>query len=69
LSERKEIVQIAHELPANCSPGLPSQLLPWIAKSRLKQSRLKQGKYPLEITGFGNLAEPEGNFFRKSKWV
>jgi hypothetical protein len=33
------------------------ELLAWIAKSRLKQ-----GKYPLEIARFGNLAEPKGNF-------
>jgi hypothetical protein len=32
-------------------------LLAWIAKSRLKQ-----GKYPLEIARFGNLAELIGNF-------
>jgi len=35
----------------------PSQLLAWIAKSRLKQ-----GKKSLEIARIGNLAKPKGNF-------
>src|SRR3990170_2451528 len=34
-----------------------SQLLAWIAKSRLKQ-----GKNSPEIARFGNLAKPKGNF-------
>jgi hypothetical protein len=32
-------------------------LLAWIAKSKLIQ-----GKYPLGIARFGNLAEPKGNY-------
>jgi hypothetical protein len=32
------------------------KLLAWIAKSKPKQ-----GKYPLEIARFGNLAEPKNN--------
>jgi len=42
---------------AACRREEASQLLAWIAKSRLKQS-----KNSLEIARFGNLTKPKGNF-------
>jgi hypothetical protein len=55
-SSLKQLLDIARLDFQIQSKTITRTLLAWIVKSRLKQ-----GKYPLEIAGFGNLAEPEGD--------